>query len=127
MNLVRHTVAAWACACLFTACGGGGSDAPSPTVSTTASAEAAEPATVQLEGCVLDAHDQPRAAAVHATDEDGRLLASAASSADGVFVLRVPAHAHVTLALDAGGHEPLPLLTGRSNVSLGGCLRDGTA
>ena len=125
MNLVRNRVAAVAAACLFTACGGGGSDAPPTT--TSASQAASHSAQVQLEGCVVDQNDQPRATRVHAFSEDGRLVATATSSPQGVFQLTVPAGQHVSVGLDAPGHESLTLLTGTSKLALGGCLREHTA
>lgn len=129
MNLVRNRVAAVAAACLFTACGGGGSDAPPTTSSanTAASLSSSAPVQVQLEGCVVDQNDQPRATRVHAFSEDGRLVATATSSPQGVFQLKVPARQRVSVGLDAPGHESLLLLTGSSNVALGGCLRERTA
>ncbi|MBC7995819.1 MAG: hypothetical protein H7Z15_21520 [Rhizobacter sp.] len=83
MNLVRNRVAAVAAACLFTACGGGSTDTPPTT--TSASQAAGQPAQVQLDGCVVDQNDQPRATRVHAFSEDGRLMATATSSPQGVF------------------------------------------
>ena len=121
MNLVRNRVAAVAAACLFTACGGGSTDTPPTTTS------ASHTAHVQLEGCVVDQHDQPRATRVHAFSEDGRLVATATSSPQGVFQLTVPAGQHVNVGLDAPGHESLTLLTGTSKLALGGCLREHTA
>ncbi len=79
MNLVRTRVAAVAAACLFTACGGGSTDTP-PTTTPASSA-----LQVQLEGCVVDQNDQPRATRVHAFSEDGRSVATATSSPQGVF------------------------------------------
>ncbi len=129
MHLVRNRVAAVAAAFLFTACGGGGNDAPPTTSSATTSASlaASSPAVVQLEGCVVDQNDQPRATRVHAFSENGRLVATATSSPQGVFQLKVPARHNVSVGLDAPGHESLRLLTGSSNVALGGCLRERTA
>jgi hypothetical protein len=125
MNLVCNRVAAVAAACLFTACGGGGSDAPPTT--TSASQATSLSAQVQLEGCVVDQNDQPRATRVHAFSEDGRLVATATSSPQGIFQLTVPASQHVNVSLDAPGHESLSLLTGDSNLTLGGCLREQRA
>jgi hypothetical protein len=128
MNLVRNRVAAVAAAFLFTACGGGGTDTPpTSSASTSASLATSTSAQVQLEGCVVDQNDQPRATRVHAFSEDGRLVATATSSPQGVFQLKVPARQRVSVGLDAPGHESLLLLTGSSNVALGGCLRERTA
>jgi len=124
MNLARHSVAAWASACLFTACGGGGSEAPaSPSIEQAT----ATVTTVRLEGCVVDRNDQPHATRVHAFSEDGRLVATATSSPQGVYQLSVPARANVSVGLDAAGQESLALLTGSTNLSVGACLRDATA
>lgn len=126
MKPVRHTVAALASACLFTACGGGGSEDPTPTTAATSQATRTASA-VQLEGCVVDQNDQPRATRVHAFSEDGRLIATATSSPQGVYQLSVPALAHVSVGLDAAGGESLALLTGSTNLSVGACLRDSAA
>lgn len=126
MNLVRHTLAALASACLFTACGGGGSEPAAPSASPTSQAASAS-TLVQLEGCVVDHNDQPHATRVHAFSEDGRLVATATSSPQGVFQLKVPARQNVSIGLDAPGHESLSLLTGSSSLSLSGCLRESTA
>lgn len=129
MNHVRNRVAAVAAAFLFTACGGGGSDTPPTTssASPSASLSASSPVQVQLEGCVVDQYDQPHATRVHAFSEDGRLVATATSSPQGVFQLKVPALQQVNVGLDAPGHESLTLLTGSSTMALGGCLRERTA
>jgi hypothetical protein len=120
MTPVRHTVAALASACLFTACGGGGSDASDAIAPT----PVASPTFVRLEGCVVDQHDLPRAATVHASSEDGRVLDRASSNPQGVFVLKVPARQKVSIGLDASGEETPALLTGSTNLSLGACLRE---
>ena len=122
MHLVRHSVAALASACLFTACGGGGE-----TTETGPSAASA-PQTVQLEGCVVDPHDQARVAAVRVLGEDGRLLARGSSNAQGVFKLRVPAGQALVVDLDApGADQSLALFSIDNSVSLGACFREGAA
>ena len=122
MKTVRHTVAALASACLFTACGGGGSESPAPT-----STPSAAVATVQIEGCVTDTRNQPLATRVQAFSDDGRLVANATSNPDGMFKLSVPSRQHLRIGLDAPGSETLPLLTGSSNLALTGCLRESTS
>lgn len=125
MNPVRHTVAALASACLFTACGGGSSSEESaPPAPTPVAASVTD---VQIEGCVVHPHDPPHATRVHAFGEDGHLLASATSNPQGVFVLKVPARQNVRIGLDAPGHDTLDVMAGSSNLSLGACLREGTA
>jgi hypothetical protein len=125
MTLARNRVAAVAAACLLAACGGGSTDTPPTTTSSHLTTSAS--ASVQLEGCVVDQNDQPRATRVHAFSEDGRLVATATSSPQGLFQLTVPARQHVNVGLDAPGHESLTLLTGDSKLALGGCLREHTA
>lgn len=119
MTPLLNRVAAAAVSCLVAACGGASSDTSTRTPTETA--QSAAPASVQLEGCVLGPHDQPRAASVRALGEDGRLIGHAHSNAEGVFSLRVPAGAHLSLALE--GEPGLAVMTGQHNVSLGGCLR----
>jgi hypothetical protein len=126
MTLATNRAAVLASLCLlFAACGGGGAAEP-PARPDTARAHAPTDSVV-LEGCVLDDADRPRQTRVHAFGDDGRLLASAGTDERGVFLMRVPAHRQLTLSLDAPGREPLPLLTGGSQVSLTGCLREPTA
>ena len=134
MNVIRNRATTLAVTWLIAACGGGADTTTPASVPSLASALAtssltadAAPATVQLEGCVLGPADQPRAARVQALGEDGRHLAAASSNADGLFVMRVPARQHLRLVVDAAASESLPLLTGESPVSLGGCLRDHSA
>jgi len=126
MDLVRHSVAAWASACLFTclftACGGGGETAE------TAPSAVSAPQTVPLEGCVVDRHDQAHVAAVRVRGEDGRLLASGSSNAQGVFKLSVPTGQPLVVGLDVPGTDQLlALFTTDNNVSLGACFREGAA
>ncbi|HEX3142235.1 MAG TPA: hypothetical protein VHQ87_19410 [Rhizobacter sp.] len=123
MNPVRHTVAAWASACLLIACGGGSNEASTPLAPNPVAASVTQ---VQIEGCVADPRDPTHATRVQAFGEDGRVIATAASNAQGVFVLKVPARQNVRIALDAAGHDALDLMTGSTNLSLGGCLREGT-
>lgn len=119
MNFNRKTAISLASAWLLVACGGGADNTAAPS----STSPAAVPATVQLEGCVLGPGDQPRAGSVQALGDDGRQLALANSNADGVFTMRVPAREQVHLVLEAAAHEPLVVLTGESQVSLGACLR----
>jgi hypothetical protein len=126
MNIVRHLVASGVALVLLTACGGGDDRAAETT--SFASAHAPSPvAQVRLEGCVLDDHDRPQAEGVHAFGADGRLLATATSRADGVFVMTVPAGQALSVGLDAPGHEALSLTTTDGNLSVSACLRANRA
>jgi len=120
---VRHSAAALAAACLLAACGGGSDAMPVTLVASTA----ATPTHVRIEGCVLDATDQPLAVPVHATGDDGRLLASAMTDKDGVFRMHVPARNVVRLAAATPGAETLTLMTGGTDLTVGGCLRPALA
>jgi hypothetical protein len=88
---------------------------------------ATAPATVQLEGCVLDAREQPLSAPVQALDEDGRLIAQSHSTAEGLFRMQVPARSQLIVGLESPDRARLPVLAGGSHLSLGGCLRDTAA
>lgn len=113
MIFVRHSLAALASACLFTACGGGETDTSAPPSTTSATSAA----TVRLEGCV-----QGAPATVQALGDDGRLLATATADTQGVFVLQVPPRQNLRLRLATGGDADLELLTGSTSLSLTGCL-----
>ena len=108
MNYVRQALAALASAGLITACGGGGAD-PLPDV--------------QVEGCVLNDAAPAAGVSVHARSEDGRLLASTTSNQQGIYTLRVPAQHSVALSTGLVSDAELVVLTGRSDFSIGGCLR----
>ena len=115
-------MAAWASACLLIACGGGSSsEADAPPAPTPVAASVTQ---VQIEGCVVNQHDHGHATRVHAFGEDRRLIATTVSNPQGVFVLKVPARQNVRIGLDASGRDTLDLMTGNSNFSLGGCLRE---
>ena len=112
------------------ACGGGADDNVGTIANATALATTRVVATadVQLEGCVLDNHGAPAAAAaVHARAVDGRLLSTAYSNAEGVYVIRVPAHSPMVLntSVDAAGE--LALNTGGIAFSVGACMRTSSA
>jgi hypothetical protein len=124
MNLARHAMAALAAACLVAACGGGADTLPMPY--TTVAAVPA-PTHVRIEGCVLDITDRPLALPVHASAEDGRLLASALTDNDGVFRMHVPARQRVRLAAATPGAEPLDVMTGNVQITVAGCLRPAVA
>lgn len=135
MRFVRHTVAAWASLCLvLTACGGGSSGhgetdaSPAPVpVAASASAAPAQAQYVQIEGCVVDQHDQAHATRVQAFGGDGHLVATGSSTADGVFTLLVPARQNLRVGLATPGTDAFDVLTGSTRLSLGACLRERAA
>jgi len=122
MNDVRHGWATLAAALLLAACGGAGDAAPVTLVAAAAPA-AATTTHVRIEGCVLDLTDRPLTLPVHATGDDGRLLASAMTDNAGVFRMHVPARQVVRLTAATPGAQALTLLTGNVDVTVGGCLR----
>jgi hypothetical protein len=113
---------------LTTGCGGGGA-ADDPAAQGEASPQAAEataaaPAEVRLEGCLVDNQSLPApAGAVQARTADGRLVGSAYSNADGLFVLRVPARASIALDTLQGSRGEVALIAGDGPVSVGACLQ----
>jgi hypothetical protein len=126
MIYVRQSLAALAAAWVVAACGGGDAEAlPLALVSDASTSQATLPSHVRVEGCVRDLTDRPLALAVHATGTDGRLLASALTDNDGVFRMHVPAREVVRFATATPGAEPLLLMTGSTNLTVGGCLRPG--
>ena len=52
------------------------------------------------------------------------LLGSTTSDRNGVFSLTVPAQQTVSAVIDKPGGETLAVPTGRTNLSVGACLRD---
>jgi hypothetical protein len=132
----RHPLAAGTAlvACLgalATACGGGNNEPgePRPVAAYRLSADVTPTDRwVQLEGCVVDEFYIPRTGTpVHALAADGRLVGGAASDMDGVFRVQVPARQSVSVRIDKPGGESLTVVTGRTNLSVGACLRDPQA
>jgi hypothetical protein len=119
------------CAVAMTGCGGGGgatddaamqAEVSSPSPEAVATAEA--PAEVRLEGCLVDSQQLPASAGtVHARTADGRLVGTARSDADGVFVLRVPARASIILETLVDERGTVALVTGNGSLSVGACLQ----
>lgn len=118
-----------ALASLLVACGGGNDDLILPLAQAAAAdvkhAPAPAPATVRLEGCVVDEFFVPRTGTtVRLLGADGRLLGHATSDKDGVFTLQVPAQQVISVTVDKSGGEALVIPTARTNLSVGACLRD---
>jgi hypothetical protein len=124
MNYLTQTLAALAAAAVLAACGGGAAETTALAALLPAPGSAEDtPSHVPVQGCVADAHGGVPALVVHATGEDGRLLASTTSDADGVFRLQVPARRVVRFAAATPGVDALTVLTGASPLAMGGCLR----
>lgn len=124
----RFAVAGLALA--LAACGGADADRPASTsgpspevgvLSRTATAY------VTVEGCVATGVFTPRRAAVGAVSSDGRLLGTAATNEDGVFVLQLPINTKVDIAvLEPGGYS-IGLAVGSRPIVVTACLRVGSA
>jgi hypothetical protein len=126
-TLCWHLAAALAAGLSIAGCGGGDEDASVPRGAQRAAAEA-PPNAVQLEGCVVEKFYIPRTGTpARALSADGRLLANGASDEAGIFRLIVPAQLALWVSIDRPDGEALSVSTGRSNLSLGGCLFDPEA
>ena len=108
---------------LVTACGGGGaSDAAAPPLA----GPQGVAASVQLEGCVVDAQWMGAAdVAVHVRTADGRAVGTAFTNQRGVFVLGVPARAGIVVDTGADAQGGLALNTGSTALSVASCLLAG--
>jgi hypothetical protein len=127
MNLQKASALTGALAALLlSACGGGGGVDDPATASAMAAGDSARTAAamVDMEGCVVDHNFVPHSGSVRALRADGRLLASAHTNANGVFVLRVPAQTTLKVELEAPDAQGIEMLTGRSNFSVGACWID---
>jgi hypothetical protein len=81
---------------------------------------------VAVQGCVASGVFTPRRAAVRAVSPDGRLLGTASTNEDGVFVLQLPTNTQVEISvLEPGGYS-IELAVGAQPMVLTGCLRVGT-
>lgn len=108
---------------LVTACGGGGaSDAAAPP----SAGPQGVAASVQLEGCVVDAQWMGAAdVAVHVRTADGRPVNTAFSDARGVYVVDVPARAEIRVDTDPEANAGLAMTTGDHAFSAAACLSAG--
>jgi hypothetical protein len=106
---------------LLTGCGGGGID--DVVRSTTTSRQSVAAANVQLEGCVVDSkYMGVSGAAVHVRTSNGRVVGTALTNADGVYVVTVPARSSILVDTTVGGAGGLSLNTGSGSLSVTGCL-----
>jgi hypothetical protein len=109
---------------LFTGCGGGGTEDGEVTLRALAVPQEAKPASVQLEGCVVDAQWMGAAGtAVHVRTAQGQAVGTAFSNARGVFALQVPARAALVVDTSLAGTGGLTLNTGSSALSVAACLQ----
>lgn len=123
MHVITPTAAALLACVALIACGGGGDWQSMRIEADPFGLESAEPARVNLEGCIVDAQDRALALAVQARGSDGRLVASGASGGDGVFRLSVPARSVLRVETMGSGGDGMTIMTGSHAALLGGCLR----
>lgn len=119
---------------LMAGCGGAGGDDPaaqpqsSPQASLQSSPQSspqqATPASVRVEGCVVNSQwkGAPNLA-VQARTEDGRVLGTTFTNQRGVFTMTVPAQSAIVLDTALSGPGQLALTTGSHSFSVGACLR----
>jgi len=102
---------------------GGGSDANSsePTVHAQTATLASS---VLIQGCVLDEHYIPKAAAVRALSADGRIVNTVYTDLDGGFSISVPTNETVTVSIDKPGGDRLSIPVGTDPRTVGACLLD---
>ena len=111
---------------LLAGCGGGGVDGAETPQASSQTAAAAAAATVQIEGCVVDSQWMGVAAsAVHVRASDGRLLGTAFTNRQGVFVVTVPVQIGIVLDTADSGPGEIALNTGSASLSVGACLLTG--
>lgn len=123
MHIMTPTAGALLACLALIACGGG-SDWESVRVEKDPFGLASTaPASVGIEGCVVDSHDRPTVQAVQARSHDGRLVASTSAGADGLFRLQLPAGEVLRIESVAAPDEGVTILTGRHPATLAGCLR----
>lgn len=110
----------------LSACGGAddgmpaAASGPSPRIS---SLSRTATAYVAVEGCVAAGVFTPRRAAVGAMSSDGRLLGTASTNEDGVFILQLPINTPVDISvLEPGGYS-MALAVGTQPIVMTGCLR----
>ncbi len=119
MNVLTPTLGALLACLALIACGGG--DWESVRIESRPA-----PASVPLEGCVVDALGRTAARAVqvrHANAAEGGIVGTTVSAGDGVFRLEVPAQAVLRVELLGMSSDGLSVMTGLDPISMGGCLR----
>ena len=85
--------------------------------------EQKQPASVQLEGCVVDSQWLSAAGVpVYVALADSRAVGTAYTDARGVFVLKVPARSAVVVSTDWAAPGALMLNTGSQAMSVAACL-----
>lgn len=106
---------------LLAGCGGGSdSDAAEQRE---ASPRSEVPASIRLEGCVVNSEWMGAAgAAVHVRTPDGRAVGTVFTNPRGDFVMTVPARTTVLLDTVVAGAGGIAIDTGVLSLSLGGCL-----
>lgn len=117
MNVLTPTLGALLACLALISCGGG--DWESVRIETRP-----VPASVPLEGCVIDARGRPAARAVRVRNtEGGGVVGTTVSDSDGVFRLAVPSQSVLRVELLSSSNDGLSVMTGAEPVSLGACLR----
>jgi hypothetical protein len=123
MHIMTPTAGALLACLSLIACGGGGDGESVKIESDAFGLQAAAPAAMSLEGCVVDAQGQAASRAVQAPFRDGRIAATGASGADGLFRLNVPAREVLRVEALGAQADGLTIMTGPHAASLGGRLR----
>jgi len=110
----------------MSACGGGSEElALSQVRASAVQTQAAAPAKVRLEGCVVDEYYIPRTGTqVRLLGADGRLLGHATSDKNGVFAFQAPARQAVSVNVDFADGDAMQVSVGRSNLTVAACLSD---
>lgn len=117
MHVITPTAGALLACLSLIACGGGGD------WETVRIEARPAPASVQLEGCVVDVAGRPAARAVQVRGADGSIAGTTVSSTDGLFRLAVPAGSVLRIEVLGPEADGLSLMTGQQPLFMGGCLR----
>jgi hypothetical protein len=105
---------------LLAGCGGSDNDSAEQAQ---ASSPSVAPASVRIEGCVVNSQwGGARDTAVHLRTADGRVLGTAFTNRQGVFVATVPARSAIVLDTAASGPGEIVLNTGNDSMAVGACL-----
>lgn len=123
MHIMTPTAGALLACLSLIACGGGGEWESIRVEKDPFGLASAAPASVGIEGCIVDARDQPVAQAVQARSTDGRLVASATAGSDGVFRLWLPSSQVLRIESVSAPDDGVTIVTGRHAASMAGCLR----